>query len=70
MFKLLKTCWTEWCATQKEMQDAGIVMPHTWIGIGSYYDPSLTTHLMINKSDDRSNTVRTDNPNSKKPRQV
>jgi len=68
MFKLLKKCWTEWCATQKEMQDAGIVMPHTWIGIGSYYDPSLTTY--INTHNDRSYTVRTDNPNSKKPRQV
>ena len=70
MFKLLKKCWTEWCATQKEMQDAGIVMPHTWIGIGSYYDPSLTTHLMINKYDDRSKAVSTDNRKSKKPRQV
>jgi len=68
MFKLLKKCWTEWCATQKEMQDAGIVMPHTWIGIGSYYDPSLSAY--INTHDDRSNTISENNRDSKKPRQV
>ena len=68
MFKLLKKYWTEWCATQKEMQDAGIVMPHTWIGIGSYYDPSLSAY--INTHDDRSNTISENNRDSKKPRQV
>jgi hypothetical protein len=68
MFKLLKKWWNEWCATQEEMRDAGIILPPPWAGIGSYYDPSLTAY--INTLDDRSNTVRTDNPNSKKPRQV
>lgn len=68
MLKLLKKWWSEWCATQQEMQDAGIVLPHTWIGIGSYYDPSLTAY--INTKHDRSNTISTDNRHSKKPRQV
>jgi len=68
MFKLLKKWWAEWSATQKELQDAGIIMPHTWIGIGSYYDPSLTAY--INTHDDRSNTISQNHRDSKKPRQV
>jgi len=68
MFKLLKRWWNEYNATQKEMQDAGIIVPQTWIGIGSYYDPSLTAY--INTHDDRSKAISTDTRNSKKPRQV
>jgi len=68
MLKLLKKWLKDYNAIQKEMQDAGIIQPPTWVGIGSYYDPSLTAY--INAQHDRSNTVRTDNPNSKKPRQV
>jgi len=68
MFKLLKRWWNEYNATQKEMQDAGIIVPNTWIGIGSYYDPSLTAY--INTHDDRSKAISTDTRNSKKPRQV
>ena len=70
MFKLLKKYWTQFRKTQKEMSELGIILPDTWIGIGSYYNPSLTTHITINKSDDRSKAVSTDNRKSKKPRQV
>jgi len=68
MFKLIKKCWNAYNATQKEMQDAGIILPPTWIGIGSYYDPSLSAY--INTHDDRSNAISTDDRNSKKPRQI
>mgnify|MGYP001040489264 CR=1 FL=1 len=68
MFKLLKKWLKDYNATQKEMQDAGIILPPTWIGIGSYYDPSLSAY--INTHDDRSNAVSTDHRHSKKPRQV
>ena len=68
MFKLLKKWLKAYNDTQKEMQDAGIILPPTWIGIGSYYDPSLSAY--INTHDDRSNTISENNRDSKKPRQV
>ena len=68
MLKLLKKWLKDYNDTQKEMQEAGILQPPTWIGIGSYYDPSLTAY--INTLHDRSNAISTDDRDSKKPRQV
>jgi len=68
MFKLIKKWWNAYNAAHEEMQEAGIVQPPTWIGIGSYYDPSLTAY--INTQHDRSNAISTDDRNSKKPRQI
>ena len=68
MFKLLKKWWNEWCATQEEMRDAGIIMPQPWVGIGCYYDPSLTAY--INTQHDKFNPISKNNRNPKRTKQV